>query len=65
MLTNRIEDPDIIMYTYEYLVFDKETKNSHQQKRQYLQQMASVKKGVCLEKNVNRFILIILCKTQL
>ena len=51
--------------TYRQLIFDKETRSTHWQKRQHLPKIVLVKLDGCMQKNANRHTLITWHKIQL
>ena len=55
---NGIEDPDISLHTYGYLIQDKECRNTYYKKTQHLQQMLLVKLDGTMQKKANRCVLI-------
>jgi hypothetical protein len=45
---NRTEDPEMNLYTYGHLIFDKGTKTIQWEKRQYCQQMVLVQMAISM-----------------
>jgi hypothetical protein len=61
---NRFTVLEISPWTYRQLNFDKEAKTIQWKKRKHLQQIVLVKLVVCMQRNANWYVFIILYKGQ-